>query len=92
VGHTNQSDTDDNIEGVYVANSSIVISSNREMHKRFIGEGTFVGWTNVSLMRNYNSEETNGAYPTETFIYRPDFVKCTPEKMKRSQMIWQETN
>jgi len=31
-------------------------------------------------------------YLTETFIYRPDFVKYTPEKMKRTQMLWQETN
>ena len=92
VGHINLSDTDGNVEGVYVADGSIIISSNGGVDKRFVSEGTFVGWTNVSLMRNYNSEKANGAYPTETLIYRPGFIKYTPEKMKRSQMIWQETN
>jgi hypothetical protein len=87
-GHTNLSDTVGNIEGVYVADGSIIISSNGEVDKRFVGEGTFVGWTNVNLMRNFNSEEANGAYPTETFVYRPDFVRCTPEKMKHPQVIW----
>ena len=75
-----------------MANGSIIISSNGGVDKRFIGEGTFVGWTDVEMLRDFNDEDINGAYPTETFVYRPDFIKYTPEKMKRSQMIWQETN
>ena len=92
VGHSTLSNTAGNIEGVYVADGTIRIMSNGEMDKRFIGEGTFVGWTDVEMLRDFGDEVTNQSYPTETFVYRPDFVRYTPEKMKRSQMIWQETN
>jgi len=50
----------------------------------------FVGLSEVSLNRDFNSGDDNDLYPTETFIYRPDFIKNTPEKMKRSQMLRQE--
>jgi len=92
VGNSTLTNTTGNIEGVYVADGTIATMSNGGTDKRFIGEGTFVGWTNVVMERSYNDESDNDLYPTETFVYRPDFVKNTPEKMKRSQMLWQETN
>jgi len=62
-------------------------------HIIFVGEGTFTGWTNVALSRAYDElTSNNDLYPAETFVYRPDLVKNTPEKMKRAQMLWQETN
>ena len=90
VGHSTLSNTTGNIEGVYIADGMISIMSNGSADKRFIGEGTFVGWTDVEMLRDFSDEITNQSYPTETFVYRPDFVRYTPEKMKRPQMIWQE--
>ena len=91
VGHTTLSNTAGNVEGVYVADGALIIATNSGTDERFVGEGTFVGWTNVVLRRDYRSTD-NDLYPAQTFIYRPDFMKNTPEKMKRSQMLWQETN
>ena len=92
VGNTTLSDTTANIEGVYIANGTINILSNDGLDKRFIGEGTFVGWTSVNMARSFDDGPENELYPTETFIYRPDFVRYVPERMKRPQMLWQETN
>jgi hypothetical protein len=92
VGHTTLTNTAGNIEGVYIADGTITIESNGGLDKRFVSEGTLVGWTDVVMPRNYDEGAQNGLYPTETFIYRPDLVKNTPVKMKRPQMLWQETN
>ena len=92
VGHSTLTNTAGNIEGVYIADGTITLMSNDGMDKKFMGEGTFVGWTDVVMSRDYNEGADNDLYPTETFVYRPDLVKNTPEKMKRSQMLWQETN
>ncbi len=92
VGNDNLANTTSNIEGVFISDGTLTIESNGAMDKRFIGEGTFVGWTDVELLRDYDDEVLNESYPTETFVYRPDFVKNTPEKMKRPQILWQETN
>ena len=92
VGNSTLSDISSNIEGVYVADGTINILSNDAMDKRFVGEGTFVGWTNVSMQRSFDDGPDNELYPTEMFVYRPDLVKYTPEKMKRPQILWQETN
>ena len=92
VGHTTLTNTEGNIEGVYIANGTINIMSNNGLDKRFIGEGTFVGWTSVNMARSFDDGVDNELYPTETFIYRPDFVRYVPERMKRPQMLWQETN
>lgn len=92
IGHSTLTNTSGNIEGVYIADGTITIMSNGSTDKRFIGEGTFVGWTDVEMLRDFGDEMNNQQFPTETFVYRPDFVRYTPEKMKRPQMIWQETN
>jgi hypothetical protein len=92
VGHSVLTNITGNIEGVYIADGTITFASNGAMDNRFIGEGTFAAWTDVSMLRSYDEGANNDLYPTETFVYRPDFVKNTPEKMKRAQMLWQETN
>ena len=90
VGHAVLTNTTGNIEGVYVADGTITLMSNSGMDKKFVGEGMFAGLSGVSLSRDFNGGVDNDSYPTETFIYRPDFIKNTPEKMKRSQMLRQE--
>ncbi|MBT4358923.1 MAG: hypothetical protein HN912_02750 [Candidatus Pacebacteria bacterium] len=93
VGHSLLTNTTGNIEGVFIADGDLTIASNGTDDKKFIGEGSFVGWSGVSIARTYDEIGTgNSLYPAETFVYRPDLVKNTPEKMKRAQMLWQETN
>jgi len=93
VGHSVLTNTAGNIEGVYIADGTLTVASNGSDDKKFIGEGTFVGLGGVSIPRTYDEiGGNNGLYPADTFVYRPDFVKNIPEKMKRAQMLWQETN
>ena len=90
VGHSVLTNAAGNVEGVYIADGTIDIMSNGGMDRKFVGEGVFAGLSEVSLNRDFSGGEDNDLYPTETFIYRPDFIKNTPEKMKRSQMLRQE--
>lgn len=93
VGHSVLTNTAGNLEGVFIADGVITIGSNGTADKRFVGEGTFAGHGGVSLDRTYDElTNNNDRYPAETFVYRPDFIKNTPDQMKRSQMLWQETN
>ena len=92
VGNSVLTNNTGNVEGIFIADGTLTVATNDAMDLRFIGEGTFVGWSDVALLRSYNDGADNDLYPAETFIYRPDFVKNTPEKMKRPQMLWQETN
>jgi hypothetical protein len=85
--------TTPNLTGLYLADGTLTIAgegTDLEPDERFVGEGSFVGWTNVVLNRNLGEE--NDAYPAEIFVYRPDFISSVPEEMKRAQRIWQETN
>lgn len=95
VGHENTTVTPPNVEGIFVANGTITIDDYTDEtipSRRFIGAGTFAGWSGVELPRDYLDDAVNEQRPTEQFIYRPDFIKNIPEKMRRSQTIWQETN
>lgn len=47
---------------------------------QFVGEGSFVGWTRVSLRRDMYTE--NNTTPSEKFVYRPDLVLNVPTPMK----------
>jgi len=47
---------------------------------QFVGEGSFVGWTNISLGRDMNTN--NNFLATEKFIYRPDMFINAAEPMK----------
>ena len=90
VGHSVLTNANGNVEGIYIADDTLTIQSNEGMDKKFIGEGVFAGLSDVVMNRDFDSGDDNDLYPTETFIYRPDFIKNTPEKMKRSQMLRQE--
>ncbi len=86
-----------NIEGVFIADGNLTIDTlGTTVHdNKFIGAGTFVGWSGVLLNRNY--AEAGGLYrtynnknPVSVFIYRPDLLVNFPEKMKEAQYEWQE--
>ena len=74
-----------NIEGVFIANGQIIIDSyvtTNPADRKFVGAGSFVGWTNVDLQRDFNNgglrKELHNTTPTETFIHRPDFIVNVP--------------
>lgn len=86
-----------NIEGVYIVNGVIEVQSRGIAgggDDRFIGEGTFVGWSGVSLNRDFDDglgrDIENLDKPTEQFIYRPDFMINLPKILRTSPKIWQQ--
>ncbi|MDA1079409.1 MAG: hypothetical protein O2840_01820 [bacterium] len=88
------------IEGLYVADGTLTVaaaSDSTVVDKMFVGAGTFVGWGGVSLPRDFETDNAatgllNNYVPTDTFIFRPDFILNTPELMKRSSFNWREIN
>ena len=77
------------VQGVYIADGQIISRSARPSELR--AEGIFVAWNGFDLDREL-PDGFNRVSPAERFIYRPDFLKNTPEQMLYSQTIWQETN
>jgi len=64
--------------------------------KKFVGEGTFVGWSGVDLQRDFDdrcsfTKAWNARHPTEVFNYRPDFMQNAPEWMWRSIRLRMES-
>jgi hypothetical protein len=92
VGNTTATDASTNVEGVYIADRIIIQGGLAGGDKRFVGAGTFVGWTSVTLGRVFNDPATNDTASTELFIFRPDLVQNVPERMTRPLYSWQETN
>lgn len=101
VGNTLATSTNVNLEGVFVADGSINIqgySDTSFKDRKFIGEGTFVGWSGIGLGRDYKNDGNvldaadNNENPIEVFDFRPDFNKNTPNIMKRPSLVWQEVN
>lgn len=90
------------IDGVYIANGVLKIASNIPGNDqpgdfKFVGAGTFVGWSGVTLERKFDSSnaarrQLNNTSPTELFIHRPDFVTHAPSFINRPQLKWQEVN
>lgn len=92
VGNSTFSDNTPNVEGVYIADRIIIQGGASGGDLKFVGAGTFVGWTSVTLGRTYDDPFTNDTYPSEVFIFRPDFVQNVPARMTRPIYSWQETN
>jgi len=86
------------VEGVYIANGTLTVASKgvKQGDLKFVGAGTFVGWTGVSLNRDFRlgDDTTEGLknfdQPGELFLARPDFVLNLPKKMARPVTDWQE--
>lgn len=99
LGNATLTSTTANLEGVYMADGTLTIQSRGTSaggDDRFIGEGVFVGWSGVNLMRDYSDggarSTENNDKPVETFIYRPDFLVNMPDIMLVPIRLWQETN
>ncbi|MQC26901.1 MAG: hypothetical protein DWG76_05585 [Chloroflexi bacterium] len=83
-----------NVEGVFIADGLLTIAGvPGTTDRKFIGAGTFVGWSGVALERNFDdgdSPELNSNAATEAFVFRPDFIVNSPKKIKSAQMTWRE--
>ncbi len=86
-----------NVQGIYVADNLFTVLSNNDDNapdRKLLAAGTFVGWNGINLNRTFDDGllgKTIHRYnPTETFIYRPDFLINMPAEMKSSVQIWQE--
>jgi len=77
------------VEGVYMADAlNIASTGNEATEQQFVGEGTFVGWSSVSLNRDRGT--TNNTAPSELFIFRPDFVIEAFDGVRLPITRWQE--
>jgi hypothetical protein len=90
-----------NLEGVFIADGTLTIMSKLAVgiappDKKFIGSGTFIGWTGVNLDRTFNDGASgpilNNNQAIENFIYRPDFLANWPTKLKASVSNWREVD
>ena len=76
------------VEGVFIADGSIDIQGGS---RQFVGEGMFVGHTDVSIHPNRDLSGTgNNTDPAAYFVYRPDFLLNAPEEFERSNFEWRE--
>ncbi len=64
--------------------------------KKLILEGSFISWSSITSSRTFKGcgldagivyPDYNATNPTETIIYRPDFVTNTPDWMKQPKMM-----
>jgi hypothetical protein len=93
IGHNTFTLTTANVEGVYISDQQIVIQGGLAGgDRKFVGEGSFIGWGGVTLGRTYANKSDNDTQPTELFRYRPDLMINVPERMKKPLYGWQETN
>ena len=102
VSTTNEASVSPLVSGVFVSDGTITVASNgpkgsNPKDDKFIGSGTFVGWTGIELNRDYRAGTTDIAStlrtydnPSELFIERPDFALLLPEKMKQPLLDWHE--
>jgi hypothetical protein len=93
VGNASVANINPNIEGVFIADGTIFIESTGDTatEKRFVGAGSFVSWTTISMDRDLGTTN-NQNIPAEFFTFRPDFVENVPEHLARPRYVWQETN
>jgi hypothetical protein len=97
VGTDDVTSTTGQIQGVYIANGALRVQSvgsgNTEL--KFVGEGVFAACGGISLPRDFRTGGTfdgisNNRYPASLFIFRPDIMLNTPEKMKQPIINWRE--
>lgn len=101
VADPDETSTNSLVSGVFVADGVLRIASKGPNNSKpgdgkFIGSGTFVGWSGIELLRDYrdatdaNSGVNSYNYPTELFLDRPDFALNMPDQMKRPSIDWRE--
>lgn len=77
------------LQGVYLSSQNLTVETYApNPDKQFIGEGSFIGCSGVSLNRNLG--DSNASQPAEKFIYRPDLLWSAPKTLSRPSLIWTE--
>lgn len=106
-GMTTPASATPKIQGLFFADDEIVVagSSNAgQADNQFIGKGSFIGLTNVSLDRDFAGTADGGAVsdtnlslrflnntnPTEVFIHDPQLVLNTPNFLKDPEIQFKE--
>ena len=86
-----------NVVGVFIADNILTIDGFEATDipdRKFIGAGTFVGWTNVSLERDFDDGDQgstlNSMQAVDNFIFRPDFMINFPDELKIINSNWRE--
>lgn len=93
IGNSDLTSTKSNLEGIYVGDNIIIEGyPTTAPDIRFVGAGSFYGWSGVQLNRRFNDITHNADTPTEAFIYRPDFVINLPDALRDSSIVWREVN
>ncbi len=89
------------LEGVMIADHDLIIQSKMDIDQAlpdlaFTGAGTFVGWHDVVLKRNFLNLSTGDTQSrlnaVENFVFRPDFLSNWPVKLKSSLSNWREVD
>ncbi len=90
---TRTSTTPGQVEGMYIANGRIQIQGlpAPASDLKFIGEGTFAACGGVQVQRDFRSTDNN-TLPAALFIYRPDLVRNTPDRMRVPLILWEEVS
>lgn len=83
------------VEGLYLADGTLTIEGTGSGGDcKFVGGGSFVGWSGVNLQRDFNDGGAQSAWnsqaPAELFVYRPDLIVNLPERMSTPLYLWQE--
>lgn len=88
-----------NIVGVFVADNILTVNAFEATDipdRKFIGSGTFVGWTNIDLARDFDDGDQGSTLSSmqavENFIFRPDFMANFPNELKVTNSNWRELN
>lgn len=86
------------VQGLYVADGWLRVKATlgTEADRKFIGSGTFVGWSGVELERDFADSGygavDNKTYATETFRFRPTLLINYPDILRKPDITWQESN
>ncbi len=97
VGTSNHSSTGPGqVQGVFIANNSIkVLGGGVTEEKKLVAEGTYAACGGIKIDRDYARADVgldNNTFPGALFIYRPDFVKNAPPRMRTSSYNWREVS
>lgn len=65
-------------------------TGDKATEQQFVGQGSFVGWDAITMQRDRGI--TNNTSPSETFVYRPDFMVNAPAPMTASYYVWRQEN
>lgn len=82
------------LNGVFFSDGRLTIEGNTTIYPnyKFIGAGTFIGKTGVTLGRQTDDDTKihNSYQALENFIYRADFLVNWPSELKSSIINWRE--